>query len=365
MLEELHITRQSIRHPPRKLEWLDIVSLISSRIYSATFFGVIFRPSDFSSTPEHVWEHLTELNLELSPSPMDSDEIDMADFASAVIRHCRLLKSLKLRVSTILSANDSSPQWRHDTKNILLEHLTVLSLSLPLTREVVGFVKCLCLPSIRNLDFHVTSNYHNQTFEMANNVLRALLHICGDNLQSLGLYSPSYLTSSKNMVQLLQLTPHLKSLYVCSSSLPHNRWVSPSCDISAVKDIINDELLHALSPLGNDYSDIICPQLEALECDYRSIRTGITENGLKEFAKARKLSHLNDQRVASLRRLCVPIDDLKQQVEPNTEKVSLGSDSCIYFQKPQEYSLSPWEGLIEWREPTSGSHIPQEIYNEL
>ncbi|KAF8979416.1 hypothetical protein BDQ17DRAFT_1439481 [Cyathus striatus] len=86
--------------------------------------------------------------------------------------------------------------------------------------------------------------------------------------------------------------------------------------------------MSALSPAGKEYSEIICPHLEVLECDSKLV-TGITEQGLRDFVQARRQAHIKDQRIAPLRKLCISINDYKQEV-PVDEEVSLGEDSAVY-----------------------------------
>ncbi|KAF8990522.1 hypothetical protein BDQ17DRAFT_1287996 [Cyathus striatus] len=49
-------------------------------------------------------------------------------FTSAIICHCQLLKTLKLRISLHGHYDDSAPQSEED---IILHHLTTLSLAVP------------------------------------------------------------------------------------------------------------------------------------------------------------------------------------------------------------------------------------------
>ncbi|KAF8976123.1 hypothetical protein BDQ17DRAFT_1441251 [Cyathus striatus] len=78
--------------------------------------------------------------------------------------------------------------------------------------------------------------------------------------------------------------PYLKCLKVSSKDIIHNNWLSfwSQLDQTRFQYLINDDLLYALTPLGKEYSDIICPQLEELECD-SSILTNITESILNDF----------------------------------------------------------------------------------
>ncbi|KAF8988742.1 hypothetical protein BDQ17DRAFT_1373884 [Cyathus striatus] len=98
---------------------------------------------------------------------------------------------------------------------------------------------------------------------------------------------------------------------------------------SRFQNIINDDLLHALTPVEKEYSNIICPQLEELECD-TNILTGITESSLKNL-------------ITSL-----------------SQKLTLGTDSAIFFRKPGRVFNSYFGGFEE--HPSPGYLLPTEVY---
>ncbi|KAF8991095.1 hypothetical protein BDQ17DRAFT_1433309 [Cyathus striatus] len=147
--------------------------------------------------------------------------------------------------------------------------------------------------------------------------------------------------------------PYLKYLKVSSNSISNYQW-----KIQTLK-YINDDLLHALTPLGKEYSDIICPQLEGFKCD-NSILTGITESTLKDFVKARK----GDQRIASLHQLSLFINDFKSKEDPKDKKLSLGTDSAVFFRKLARRALdSDLVGIVTHQ--FGVNPLPIEVYTEI
>ncbi|KAF8991097.1 hypothetical protein BDQ17DRAFT_313287 [Cyathus striatus] len=327
MLKEFHITRLAHHRSEQPIcQWKDIIALFSLTVTSATFYNIPTHSSDIYSVPLYAgWGRLTELSLHL-----DQDLIinpNLVDFASAIISHCQLLKTLKLGIFFFGHQNDSSP---HSGEDITLHHLTTLSLTAPASIGVLNFSKRLYLPSIKELNIQVHKHYSDDVFGISEGIVNSLLRIHG-GCRSLVLHIPDWLNSVDNLVQVLKSMPCLKYLKVSLNNINNFRWAPwPGLPIQArFKDIINDDLLHALTPLGKEYSDIICPQLEGLECD-NSILTGITESTLKDFVKARK----GDQRISSLRRISLFINDFKSKEDPKDEKLSLGTDSAVFFRKP-------------------------------
>ncbi|KAF9014316.1 hypothetical protein BDQ17DRAFT_1270522 [Cyathus striatus] len=350
MLKNVHINvNQSIGHWTPLAKWTNIVGLLSSQVATATLSGIYVNSVDLSSTPEHVWGQLTELNLELHP--LDSTKVNLRDVSFAIIRHCLALKILKLNVvpASFESRNQQNHNdndrntWPQTMVNIPLHHLTTLSLSLPPTADSVDFVKRLHLPSIRQLDFEFTRPHGSgQFFTLAEDVLKMALRASEDGV-SLGLHDSFWLTSSTEMLQILQHIPIITSLKLTTAKIKNDQWPSSLSHLSQFQRVLNDDLLSALSPAGKKYSEIICPQLEVLDCDYK-YQTEISEQGLKAFVQARREAHLSDRSIAALRKLCISINDYKQDVQAD-EEVSLGEDSAIYFWKRVHESLSPWEGL--------------------
>ncbi|KAF9009954.1 hypothetical protein BDQ17DRAFT_1347209 [Cyathus striatus] len=282
------------------------------------------------------------------------------DFVAAVLRQCGSLKTLKLALNGTkrFFANNSDSNCGED---INLQHLTTLSFKTTnKTTEILDFVKRLHIPSVTHMDMQVSNLEGKPTGPSAEEISRALLQTCGDNLQYLGLYSPLFLSSSDSLVELLRLTPYLKHLKVFSFSLSHNSWKSSlqrrtPCE----QTIINDDLLHALSYNGNDDSHIICPQLKSLEWDALLV-TRITERGLKAFLKAR--ANYGDQRIAALQNLRVFVNEFKQKGEPDEDKVSLpGKNSAVAFRKMKKISHSPMLGVTSRKEQS----VLQDIYTEL
>ncbi|KAF8991106.1 hypothetical protein BDQ17DRAFT_1371154, partial [Cyathus striatus] len=146
-----------------------------------------------------------------------------------------IYSTLKLGISVVGRYDNSISEESGD--NITLHHLTTLSLAAPASIGVRNFSKRLHLPSIKELNIQAYKpNYRDDVFGITEEIVKSLLRIHGG---------------------CLPIQIHFKY-------------------------IINDEILHALTPLGKEYSDIICPQLEGLECD-NGILTGITESTLKDF----------------------------------------------------------------------------------
>ncbi|KAF8979418.1 hypothetical protein BDQ17DRAFT_986810 [Cyathus striatus] len=154
---------------------------------------------------------------------------------------------------------------------------------------------------------------------------------------SLGLYRPYWISSSAQLLQVLRHIPYLTNLVIDSTNITHGIWSTPQSQLFHFNDVLNDDLLSALSPAGKEYSEIICPQLEAFECDYNFL-TGITEQGLRDFVQARRQAHLRDRRIVPLRKLCISINDYKQNVP--VDEVSLNEDFAIYFRKREDDSHS-------------------------
>ncbi|KAF8996149.1 hypothetical protein BDQ17DRAFT_956019 [Cyathus striatus] len=373
MLQKLHVARQytgimSSESQVPTVEWTDILCLqFNSRVTAATLqWGFNTRiPSSISS---RFLGQLTELNLDLSHVGDKS-----VDLATVIIRQCQLLKSLKLEIFSFPDEPDvGGPQGSHSTGNIALPHLTVLSLIVTMSPEAADFVNRLYLPSLKELHLQISDYGPMNHIQLAKEMSIELLRACGDTLQSLTLYSPLIMfflpLNPVDMMQILHLTPHLKSLKMSSFQLSHKRWVSGvlvASRMSGCQKFINDELLCALSPLGKDYSETICPQLEVLEFDYNLI-TAITEHGLKEFLAARRQAHLSDSRIAALQHLTVSINQLKPKEDQRENKMTLpGGNTTVYFRRPEHVEFSPWEGLeLKYREQRSSAYfIQHELYS--
>ncbi|KAF8997427.1 hypothetical protein BDQ17DRAFT_1363343, partial [Cyathus striatus] len=329
MLKELHINCQVLHSSDLSTcEWKEIVPFLSLNVTSTTFYNIPTQSSDIYSVPLHAgWGRLTELNLYLDQDPFIN--ANPARFAFAIICRCQSLKTLKLGISFI-GLYDNSISESGD--NITLHHLTALSLSVPATNGILDLLKQLYLPSIKELNIQLSkSSYLDDVFRIAEGIIKSLLYIHGSYL-SLGLYAPNWLNSTDNLVQLLKFMPYLKCLKISSKNITNNKWQPswPQSDpTSRFQNIINDDLLHALTPVEKEYSNIICPQLEELECD-TNILTGITESSLKNFVRARK----GDERITSLSQLSLFINDFKRKEDPTQEKLTLGTDSAIFFRKP-------------------------------
>ncbi|KAF8997444.1 hypothetical protein BDQ17DRAFT_858717 [Cyathus striatus] len=322
---------------------------------SATFYNLPVGPSDLYSIQLHAgWGHLTELNLYLNEEPLTT--INLVDFASTIICRCQSLKTLKLRITTYIADDVSVLQSADD---IVLPHLTTLSLSLPLTNSALNLAKRLYIPSIKELDVQFSGLDNNEVFGMAEEIIKLLLRVHGDCL-SLGLYSPDWLYSCENLVHLLKCIPHLKCLKVSSQNITNNKWVSlwPQSNQTRFQHIINNDLLYALVPLGKEHSDIVCPELEELECD-DNILTSITESALKDFIKARK----GDQRIGALRRISLFINDFKRDENPLEKKLSLGTGSAVFFRKPGRVLRSHLGGFKT--DQLTGNTILTEVYTEI
>ncbi|KAF8997440.1 hypothetical protein BDQ17DRAFT_1363361 [Cyathus striatus] len=313
MLKELHINCQVLHSSDLSTcEWKEIVPFLSLNVTSTTFYNIPTQSSDIYSVPLHAgWGRLTELNLYLDQDPF------INGFAFAIICRCQSLKTLKLGISFI-GLYDNSISESGD--NITLHHLTALSLSVPATNGILDLLKRLYLPSIKELNIQLSK--------------------C------------SYLDD------LLKFMPYLKCLKISSKNITNNKWQPswPQSDpTSRFQNIINDDLLHALTPVEKEYSNIICPQLVELECD-TNILTGITESSLKEFVRARK----GDERIASLSRLSLFINDFKRKEDPTQEKLTLGTDSAIFFRKPGRV-FNSYLGGFE-KHPFPGYILPTEVY---
>ncbi|KAF8991104.1 hypothetical protein BDQ17DRAFT_1433317 [Cyathus striatus] len=361
MLKELHITRLAHHGSEQPIcQWKDVISLFSLSVTSAKFYNIPTHYPDIYSVPLHAgWGRLTELDLYLNQDLIINTNLVV--FASTIICRCQLLKTLKLGLFFRPGRhNDSSPQ---SGEYITLHHLTTLSIAVPASIDVLNFSKRLYLPSIKELNIQVYKNYSDDVFGISEEIVNSLLRIHG-GCHSLVLHAPDWLNSTNNLVQVLKSMPCLKYLKVLSNDIDSYQW-SPPSDWSGLplrihfKDIINDELLHALTPLGKEYSDIICPQLEGLECD-NGILTGITESTLKDFVKARK----GDQRIASLRRLSLFINDFKKKEDPKDEKLSLGTYFAVFFRKPARRALeSDLGGAVAHHFVVN--RPPIEVYTEI
>ncbi|KAF8994826.1 hypothetical protein BDQ17DRAFT_1366414 [Cyathus striatus] len=368
MLKSVHIgVNATVNQYTKLVKWKEIVGLLSSQVITATISGIGVSSLDFYLTPKHVWGQLTELNLKLHP--VEFTPVNLCGVSSSVICHCLALKILKLIVvplPVLVNAGGSSDinTWPQTMVDISLPHLIMLSLSLPSTTDTVEFVKRLHLPSIQQLDFELSGYEQTFTGIRAEDILKMVLRASGGGV-SLGLYWPYWISSSAQMLHILQNIPYLTSLVIASTSIKHDKWSIPY-QPSQFYSVLNDGLLSALSPVGKEYSEIICPQLEVLECDSNLV-TEITEQGLRDFVQARRQANLRDQRVVPLRKLCISINDYKQDV-PVDEEVSLGEDSAVYFRKYEDYSLSPWMGLevqTHKRLQTACSALDKVIYTKL
>ncbi|KAF8997047.1 hypothetical protein BDQ17DRAFT_890559 [Cyathus striatus] len=334
--------------------------LFSLNVTSAKFYNIRTHSSDIDSVPLHAgWGQLTELDLYLDQDPFI--DTNLVHFAFAIIGHCQSLKTLKLGISFIARFDDSVSE---SGDNITLHHLTTLSLTVPASIDILNFSKRLYLPSIKELNIQVYKpSFGDDVFRICEEIVKSLLRIHG-GCHSLVLHVPDWLNSTDNLVQVLKSIPCLKYLKVSSNDINTNHW-GPQPEWTGLpaqrhfKYIINDDLLHALAPVGKEYSDIICPQLEGLECD-NGILTGITESTLKDFVMARK----GDQRIASLRRLSLFINDFKKKEVPMEEKLSLGTDLAVFFRKPARRTLdSNLRGAVTYQ---SGiKPLPIEVYTEI
>ncbi|KAF9014312.1 hypothetical protein BDQ17DRAFT_1342489 [Cyathus striatus] len=374
MLKHVHISAiQIIGRGMQLVKWTDIVGLLSSQVTTATISGIGVSSVYLSSTPKHVWGHLAELDLELHT--LDSTEVNLCDLSFAVICHCLALKILKLNVmhgrTNFLDQNSfiDINTWPQTMADIPLHQLTMLSLSLPPTSDAVDFVKHLYLPSIRQFDFEFKSPRRRETgqFALAEEILKMALRASGGGV-SLGLYDPYWIKSLDQLLQVLQHIPYLTSLKLSSTKIKQDGYSTSLSSLSEFQCLLNDDLLSALSPAGKNYSEIICPQLEVLDFDHIYM-TKISEQGLRELVQARRHAHLIDRRIVPLRKLCMSINDYKQDVQTDDE-VSL-EDSALYFRKRANESLSPREGLKAWKEEkfiqsrSRYNQIEQVVYTKL
>ncbi|KAF8983188.1 hypothetical protein BDQ17DRAFT_1290478 [Cyathus striatus] len=353
MLKELHINRQVLHSSELSTcEWKEIVAFLSLNVTTVTFYNIPTQSSDIYSVPLHAgWGRLTDLNLYLNQDPFFNT--NLAHFAFAIICRCKSLKTLKLGISFI-GPYDNPISESGD--NITLHHPTALSLSVPATNGILDFLKRLYLPSIKELNIQLSQSFYLYNgFEIAEEIIKSLLRIHGGCL-SLGLYAPNWLNSTDNLVQLLKFMPYLKYLKISSKNINNKLQQSgPQSDPTRFQNIINDDLLYTLTPVEKEYSDIICPQLEELECD-TNILTGITESSLKDFVRARK----GDERIASLSRLSLFINDFKRKEDPTQEKLTLGTDSAIFFRKPGCVFNSDLRSFEE--QPFPGYILPTEVF---
>ncbi|KAF9001769.1 hypothetical protein BDQ17DRAFT_1358239 [Cyathus striatus] len=308
MLKNVHIgvNTTAVQNIELVKHWKEIVGLLPSQVITAA---------------------ISELH------PVDNIPVNLCAFSSVVLCHCLALKILKLIVA---------PVHPNRSNNISLHHLVILSLSLSSLTDTMEFVKHLYLPSIQQIDFECIQ---------VEDILKMALRASGGGV-SLGLYRPYWILSSAQLLDILQNIPYLTSLVISSANIMHDKRSTPYWFQPSSFHVLNDDLMSAMSPAGKEYSEIICPQLEVLECDSK-LMTGLTEEGLKNF------------RIAPLRKLCISINDYKQEV-PVDEEVSLGDDSAVYFRKCEDYSLSPWMGLeVQTDKSLQTFHPEQVMYTKL
>ncbi|KAF9009916.1 hypothetical protein BDQ17DRAFT_1273580 [Cyathus striatus] len=397
MLKKFHITSRDTRDTSDLnmnltcLEWKHVASFLSSQLISVTLHGIIIKLSDLplNRQPDLIWKHVRELNLDTRPTflPSMDMELSLADIASNIIQHCQSLETLKMILFNIHDhSNDRDDSWPHHVGHITLPNLTTLSLEFgSLSFEVMGFVQHLHLPALKVLNIQL--GYSSAETLTTANVLNKLLHNCEESLQSLNIHSPRSLENSEsgqNIAKLLQLTPNLKYLRLLSTNLTHNRWVKPQgtsmifhpmSPVTEVDDdgipwqhdyvihfISDSDICNDLWPLGKDYSDIICPQLEVLYCDPKVI-TGISAQGMKKFVKARQQAHHLDDRIAALRQINIFINEYRQKENSEEDQVLLGEKSAIFLRK-SDNAFSPWEGFVT-RHKKSEIEIPMEVYTDL
>ncbi|KAF8991094.1 hypothetical protein BDQ17DRAFT_313266 [Cyathus striatus] len=195
MLKELYITSK-VHHGPEQptCQWKDIISLFSLNVTSAKFYSIPTHSLDIYSVPLHTgWRQLTELDLYLDQGFMVNP--NLVDFASAIICHCQLLKMLKLGISVYGRYDNSAPQSEED---IILHHLTTLSLAVPASIGVLSFSKRLYLPSIKELNIQLNRGYHGDVFEISKEIIRSLLHI-HEGCHSLAPHTLDWLKSTDNL----------------------------------------------------------------------------------------------------------------------------------------------------------------------
>ncbi|KAF9009930.1 hypothetical protein BDQ17DRAFT_1322663 [Cyathus striatus] len=214
------------------------------------------------------------------------------------------------------------------------------------TSQLIAFANSTQLPSLENFDLQICRGRAPRAIEV-------LLQNIGQNLQSLGLYGLGWKDDERmNMVKLLQLTPNLKCL-----RSPRRFSILLTNGGQHRREMVSIPVAIALSK-RKAYSDIICPQLEVFDCDLK-LYTGISSSALKEFVAARQNGHLLDDRIASPRRVCIKLEELRKPEDPNEKQVSLGKDSTVYFKKDvnnyRRPELSPMSGLDQVKKTSDGT----------
>ncbi|KAF9009963.1 hypothetical protein BDQ17DRAFT_1273630 [Cyathus striatus] len=390
LMKKLNINCQSTM--TSRPGWKDIADLLSLPLVCCSLRGLEV-PSELNDISHLNLTHLTHLDLRLSlplPSGHITTAVDIsmspAKFASSVLRQCYSLKKLALHltVRAIIESPDTDLAWTHNVEPVVLPSLTTFSLIAQASLETRRFLQLLDLPSLMQLDsIHFYKRYtQNDATTMISETLEVLLRRCGNNLQFLGLY-PNQFGTAEDIVRLLKLTPSLKHVNFSDTRIygrvppwsvatpliiPGNKqsWNIP------VDKAISDDLLNALSPLGKDFSDIICPELEVLECEPLISKTTVSTDALKEFVNARRHAHLIDPRIAHLRSIRIPINvnEFAPEERPKKDRLQLGENSAIYFWKLPRIKFSPCEGLtsrrIESLQQSEGAtEMPYVVYTEL
>ncbi|KAF9002460.1 hypothetical protein BDQ17DRAFT_1425786 [Cyathus striatus] len=315
---------------------LDVLyRLTSSNVESISFTGSEFLQDDLATLQGISWKKITTLCLE-----------GKIDVLLSVVRHCRLLQTLKINARSYLGGMIQRYGTLQGKLNeITLPNLTSLCLLMDSSLYISELIGSLKLPSLKTLDYHLNGQSYEHVpspIIFCDTLKRLLYH--ADNLESLRIHSLCC-SSHDDLVQILQMTPHLRLLNFSWKHTPFHRWRDEFVALDRKPSqggikILNDDLLEALSPLGKQQSEIICPDLQTFEC-YEGMRTSFTKKAVKEFVQKRRDPN-RDYRVSALR-------DVRVSVVSPARCESL-VDFGYWESKLETGRFMPREGLQCWRD---------------
>ncbi|KAF9009921.1 hypothetical protein BDQ17DRAFT_1538482 [Cyathus striatus] len=313
MLRSIHIDchefgGQRVIPSERPLDVL--LRLVSGDIKSVSLTGSEFKQADLTRLQSIPWKQVTSLclegNIDYASNPMPR-EVTSIGIVLSVVRQCQLLQTLKINARSYDGGRAQGFQRKFDV--ITLPKLTSLCLLMDSSTYTSKLVGSLKLPSLKTLECHMNSHistFDQDTTTFCNTLKQLLRHVV--NLESLGMHSVCF-NSHADFVEILRMTPHLRRLNFSWKHIPFYRWrnepVANHKVLPQQIEILNDDLLELLSPLGKKQSEIVCPELQIFEC-YDGMQTSFTKKGVKEFVRARKDS-TQSHRVSTLQNARVSV----------------------------------------------------------
>ncbi|KAF8166855.1 hypothetical protein BJ912DRAFT_934401 [Pholiota molesta] len=330
------------------LSWGDKPLLSAPRLRRVTFSNL---GENINTLPLH-FRHLTHISLKSGPGHNRNGHTSLANI-SLLLEKCHNLTSARLQIAYQHVPQSATPAGAPPqpicTRPIVLPHLVHLSL-LTSEEHISSFFAMLDAPQLRVLE------YHNRVPGQGADDFIAFLSRVSETLTSVTTSAGMF--SRSDFFAMLKATRRLRSLvhdYRNSMEFYGSRtWGDIGTSAGYFDDIFLDAAPEdgedqAVERAIEDYSQILLPELENLDCGAASF----TDDGLLEFLKLRQNLAGRNADVSSpgtpLRRFYLHLDR-KATRETVREDVAPFEDAGLvlrlaYSQAPMRDPFSPADGI--------------------